>query len=58
MLLLVDHAKLDHTIVHFSGLAGRGVARDGLPALPLRVSLENMGGGWLRSQAAVVFEGP
>ena len=38
-------AKLETKLVCFSGLAGRGVARDGLPALPLRVLLENAKNG-------------
>ena len=38
-------AKLETKLVCFSGLAGRGVSRDGLPALPLRVLLENAKNG-------------
>ena len=45
MALLVIYEKLNHKRVHVSGLAGRGVARDGLLALPLRILLENAKNG-------------
>ena len=41
MGLLVIYEKVNHKLVRLSGLAGRGVAQGGLPALPLRVLLEN-----------------
>ena len=41
MGLLVIYEKVNHKLVRLSGLAGRGVAQGGLPALSLRVLLEN-----------------
>ena len=45
MVFLVDHATLENRLVCFFGLAGRGEARGGPPALPLRVLLENAKNG-------------
>ena len=45
MVFMVSSAKSETALGYFSGLAGRVAARDGSPALPLRVLLENAKNG-------------